>query len=160
MSRTHNYDISVSWTGNRGVGTSELRAYGRDHDVIAVGRPVIAASSDPEYRGDSSRWNPELEFVTALSQRHMLWYLHLCADEGINVISYSDDAHGTMTQASNGSGHFTEVVLRPKVTVRSSAMIEAAMRLHQEAHAKCFIANSVNFPVRYEPAVTVADNLP
>jgi organic hydroperoxide reductase OsmC/OhrA len=154
MSHTHNYDISVTWTGDRGTGTSGYRAYDRDHDVTADGRPAIAGSSDPAFRGDPGRWNPELGLTAALSQCHMLWYLHLCATAGVTVVAYTDDAHGVMAEDADGSGRFTEVVLRPRVTVASTDMIEAAKTLHREANAKCFIANSVNFPVRHEPVIT------
>jgi organic hydroperoxide reductase OsmC/OhrA len=157
MSRTHNYDISLTWTGNRGTGTSGYRAYDRDHDVTAAGRPAIAGSSDPAFRGDPARWNPELGLTAALSQCHMLWYLHLCATTGVTVVAYTDDAHGVMAEDADGSGRFTEVVLRPRVTVASADMIEAARTLHREANAKCFIANSVNFPVRHEPQITAPD---
>jgi organic hydroperoxide reductase OsmC/OhrA len=154
--RTHGYDVVVSWTGNRGSGTSGYKDYGRDHQVTAQGRPPIAASSDPLFRGDPARWNPELELVAALSQCHMLWYLHLCATAGVVVISYTDQANGTMTETDDGGGRFTEAVLRPRVEVASAAMIEAATSLHKEAQAKCFIAKSVNFPVRHEPVISVA----
>jgi len=156
MPRNHSYGVSVAWTGNRGTGTSGYREYGRDHDVGADGRPVIAGSSDPVFRGDAARWNPELELVAALSQCHMLWYLHLCAVAGVIVTSYTDHAGGTMAEAGDGSGRFTEVVLRPQVSVASPEMAQEAASLHEEAHAKCFIASSVNFPVRHEPVITVA----
>jgi organic hydroperoxide reductase OsmC/OhrA len=151
----HTYGVNVTWTGSRGGGTSGYRDYGRDHDVTAGGRPLIAGSSDPLFRGDPARWNPELELVAALSQCHMLWYLHLCAEAGVIVTSYYDDAAGTMTEADDGAGQFTEVVLRPRVTVASADMTEAAASLHREANAKCFIARSVNFPVRHEPLISV-----
>jgi organic hydroperoxide reductase OsmC/OhrA len=154
--RIHRYDVSLTWTGNRGTGTSGYRVYGRDHDVTADGRQAIAASSDPAFRGDPARWNPELELVAALSQCHMLWYLHLCALAGVVVTSYTDHADGTMTEDDDGGGRFTEVVLRPRVIIASPEMAEAAASLHKQAHAKCFIANSVNFPVRHEPAITAA----
>lgn len=153
MQRTHSYEVTVTWTGNRGTGTSGYRAYGRDHGVSAEGRPVIAASSEPLFRGDPARWNPELELTAALSQCHMLWYLHLCAESGVIVTSYTDEAMGKMNEEDDGSGRFTEVVLRPRVAVASPGMVDAAMRLHKEAHARCFIANSVNFPVRHEPVI-------
>ena len=156
MTRMHSYDVSVTWTGNRGTGTSGYRAYDRDHEVRADGPAAIAASSDPSFRGDPGRWNPELELTAALSQCHMLWFLHLCAIAGVTVTSYADDAHGVMAEDEDGGGRFTEVVLRPRVTVRDASMIEAALRLHAEASARCFIAASVNFPVRHEPEVTVA----
>ncbi len=157
MSRTHSYDVSVTWTGNRGTGTSGYRDYGRDHDVTAAGPGPIAASSDPAFRGDPGRWNPELELTAALAQCHMLWYLHLAATAGVVVTAYADDAHGTMAETADGGGYFTEVVLRPRVTVASADMIETAVSLHREARAKCFIANSVNFPVRHEPVTTAGD---
>ncbi len=151
--RTHDYDIRVTWTGNRGSGTSGYRDYDRDHDVSADGVPVIAASSDPAFRGDPHRWNPELELTAALTQCHMLWYLHLCAEAGVVVTAYADDARGVMAESADGGGRFTEVVLRPRVTVAVPEMIPAAGRLHADAGRKCFIANSVNFPVRHEPVI-------
>lgn len=154
MARTHSYGVSVSWTGNRGTGTSHYRAYGRDHVVSADGPPPIPASSDPLFRGDRDRWNPELELVAALSQCHMLWYLHVCAVAGVTVTRYQDSATGTMCEDDDGGGRFSEVTLRPQVTVATADMIDAAVSLHHDANAKCFIANSVNFPVRHEPAVT------
>ena len=150
--RTHRYEVTTTWTGNRGVGTSGYRDYGRDHDVAADGRPTISGSSDPTFRGDKSRWNPELELLAALSQCHMLSYLHVCTTAGVVVTAYEDVPYGLMAEASDGSGRFTEVTLRPRVTVADAGMVEKAQRLHEEASAKCFIANSVNFPVRHEPA--------
>lgn len=154
--RTHSYQVGVTWTGNKGTGTSGYRTYARDHQVTAAGVPPISGSSDAAFRGDPGRWNPELELTAALAQCHMLAYLHLCADAGVVVTGYSDEARGTMLETPGGGGHFTEVVLRPRVTVASPEMTAAALRLHDDAHAKCFIASSVSFPVRHEPSVTAA----
>jgi organic hydroperoxide reductase OsmC/OhrA len=156
MPRRHTYEVSVAWTGNQGSGTSGYRDYGRDHQVAAEGRQPIEASSEPLFRGDPARWNPELELTAALSQCHMLWYLHLCAVSGVVVTSYADEARGAMEETEDGSGQFSEVVLRPRVTVLSPDMVAAGVSLHEEAHAKCFIARSVNFPVRHEPVVAAA----
>ncbi len=166
--RSHRYRVRVAWTGNRGSGTSGYRAYSRDHEVTTGGTDEahepsgahvpepIAGSSDSAFRGDPGSWNPEQLLTAALSQCHMLWYLHLCAVTGVVVTGYSDRAVGTMTEDSAGSGRFTEVMLRPHVTVSSPDMIEKATGLHRDAHEKCFIANSVNFPVRHEPVVVPA----
>lgn len=154
--RTHRYDVTVAWTGNRGTGTSGYRDYGRDHEIAADGRPAINGSSDPAFRGDKTRWNPELELLAALSQCHMLSYLHVCTTAGVVVTAYQDSPHGIMAETADGGGHFTEVVLRPRVTVAAETMAAKAQELHEEASEKCFIASSVNFPVRHEPSVTVA----
>ncbi|HEV2376153.1 MAG TPA: OsmC family protein [Streptosporangiaceae bacterium] len=156
MRRTHTYDVTVTWTGNRGSGTTAYLDYGREHEITANGPPAIPASSDPVFRGERGRWNPEQQLTAALSACHMLWYLHLCSAAGVVVTAYSDDAHGVMAEAAEGGGHFTEVTLRPRVVVASAGMTGKAVSLHAEAAAKCYIANSVNFPVRHEPTVTVA----
>jgi organic hydroperoxide reductase OsmC/OhrA len=208
-SKTHSYGVSVTWTGNRGSGTSGYRDYDRSHEVSASGAPgpagpapaepagpgtagaspatdagprtagpspatdagprtagpspatdggprPIEGSSDPAFRGDRARWNPEQLLTAALAQCHMLWYLHLCAATGVVVTGYADEAVGTMREDPDGGGRFTEVVLRPRVTVQSADMIERAASLHREAHEKCFIASSVAFPVRHKPVISIA----
>jgi organic hydroperoxide reductase OsmC/OhrA len=154
--KPHRYEVAVAWTGNRGEGTAGYRAYARDHEVSCDGKPAIAASSEPMFRGDPARWNPEELLVAALSQCHLLWYLHLCSVSGVVVVAYEDRAEGVMVQTDDGGGRFTEVTLRPTVTVAEESMIEPALELHARAHEHCFIANSVNFPVRHEPETLVA----
>lgn len=153
---THNYNVVVTWTGNQGSGTSGYRDYSRAHDVVADGPAPIAGSSDPSYRGESSRWNPEQLLVASLAQCHMLWYLHLCSDAGVVVHQYRDQAFGAMAVSKEG-GKFTEVVLRPHVTVATAEMADTAISLHERANKACFIANSVNFPVSHEPTITVSE---
>ncbi|MEV4013702.1 OsmC family protein [Nonomuraea angiospora] len=152
MTREHTYPVVVTWTGDKGTGTSGYRDYGREHELTTEGPPAIAGSSDPAFRGDPTRWNPEQLLVGSLSQCHMLSYLHKCAVAGVIVTEYVDNAVGTMAQTTDG-GHFTEVVLRPSVTVTSPEMADAAAELHEDAHKACFIASSVNFPVRVEPTI-------
>ncbi|MGA7814568.1 OsmC family protein [Caballeronia sp.] len=155
MPKLHTYSTQVVWTGDLGSGTSRYDAYSRDHLVSVANKPDISASSDPAFRGDPKHHNPEELFVASISSCHMLWYLHLCATNGIVVTGYMDEAMGTMEESANGSGRFTDVLLRPRVTIGASGHIALAERLHDEAHRFCFIANSVNFPVRCEPATEV-----
>jgi len=154
--RTHHYEVTVVWTGARSEGTADYRAYGRDHEVTADGTPAIPGSSEPAFRGDPSRWNPEQLLVASLSQCHLLWYLHLCTASGVVVVAYEDHPQGVMTETEDGGGRFTEVTLAPVVTVAEASMSEAALELHGRAHELCFIANSVNFPVRHVPEVRVS----
>jgi organic hydroperoxide reductase OsmC/OhrA len=162
VSKVHHYEVEVVWTGNRGPGTSAYTAYRRDHELRAPGKPVIAGSSDPRFRGDAARWNPEELLVASLSACHKLWYLHLCADAGVVVTSYVDRAEGIMIEEDGGGGQFASVVLRPKVTIRPESDAALAERLHQAAHEKCFIARSASFPVTHEAMVVRArtDALP
>lgn len=156
MAKTHRYEVTVTWTGDRGEGTSSYRTYSRDHEVDAAGRPPIAGSSDPTFRGDPGRWNPEQLLVASLSQCHMLWYLHLCAVGGVVVTGYVDRPVGTMAESVDGGGRFVEVLLRPQVTVAAERMVDRAVAAHEQAHRMCFVANSVNFPIRHEPVVRFA----
>lgn len=155
MEREHRYTVVVEWTGNRGPGTSSYRSYGREHEVRVPGKRTIAGSSDPAFRGDGGRWNPEELLVVSLSQCHMLWYLHLAADAGIAVLAYRDAPEGVMVETADGGGKFSSVVLKPQVVVAAGADHERALALHHAAHKKCFIANSVNFPVSCQAACVV-----
>ncbi len=150
--RSHRYPVNVTWTGNRGSGTSSYRAYGREHEITAGSKPPIPGSSDPAFRGDPGRWNPEEMLVSTLSTCHMLWYLHLAAEAGVVVVGYADAAEGLMAEHPVSGGAFTGVTLRPRVTI-SAGDPAVAVHLHHEAHAKCFIANSVNFPVGCEAEI-------
>jgi organic hydroperoxide reductase OsmC/OhrA len=149
VSKEHSYEVTVRWTGN--PGTATYRGYDRGHDVAAAGKPVIEASADPAFLGTADRWSPEDLLVASLSQCHMLTYLALCARSGVVVTDYEDSATGLMLETPGHSGHFTEVRLSPVVTVADEAMTEKAAALHEEAHRDCFVANSVNFPVRHQP---------
>jgi organic hydroperoxide reductase OsmC/OhrA len=157
MSHAHHYSARVEWTGNRGTGTASYRTYGRDHRILIEGKPPIPGSADPAFHGDPTRHNPEEMLVAALSACHMLWYLHLCADAGVIVTGYVDRAEGEMVQEPDGGGCFTNVVLHPEVTLAAGADRAKAESLHAAAHAKCFIARSVNFPVTHEAVVREAD---
>ncbi|QTE31129.1 OsmC family protein [Pengzhenrongella sicca] len=172
MGALHSYTVNVTWTGAGDTGTSSYTAYGRDHEVVIAGRPVILGSADPAFRGDTSRYSPEQLFVAALSECHMLWFLHQAANDGLVVVGYSDDAVGTMRVESAGAGQFTDVVMRPHVTVRVPAAevddADAAddravtdarlLTVHQRAHDHCFLSRSVNFPVLLEPTRFVTEH--
>lgn len=148
----HRFTTTLTWTGNRGTGTSNYRAYGRDHEIGAAGKSsAIPCSSTPVFRGDKERYNPEELLIGSLSGCHMLWFLHLCAQAGLVVTAYADNAEGTMQLNADGSGRFSEVVLRPRAEYVEAPSREKLEELHHRAHEMCFIARSVNFPVRCEP---------
>jgi organic hydroperoxide reductase OsmC/OhrA len=154
--RTHEYRISTRWTGNLGSGTSAYAAYSRDHEWTGEGKAAsIAGSSDPAFRGDPARYNPEELLLGALANCHMLWVLHLCADAGIVVTEYTDDARGEMVEHADGSGEMTLVVLRPRMRITDPARAKDVPAIHDRAHAVCCLARSVSFPVRHEPVVLV-----
>jgi organic hydroperoxide reductase OsmC/OhrA len=154
--KTHTYHIDLRWTGNTGQGTANYRAYKRFHEITAVGKPPIPGSSDSAFRGDKTRYNPEELLIASLSACHMLWYLHLCADAQIVVTDYVDRPTGSMVETEDGGGQFIEVLLKPIVTVKDGSDLTLVEQLHQKAHHLCFIANSVNFPVRCEPSTQLA----
>jgi organic hydroperoxide reductase OsmC/OhrA len=150
MKRQHHYKATLTWTGNQGEGTISSSKYQRSHTVEIQGKPLILASSDVPFRGESTKHNPEDFFISALSACHMLWYLHLCADAGVVVTAYIDEVSGTMEEKETAGGYFSEVILHPVITLQYKSMQELAEQMHQEANKKCFIANSCNFPVQHK----------
>jgi organic hydroperoxide reductase OsmC/OhrA len=152
MAHEHSYAIMTTWTGNRGAGTKDYRAYARDHEIFAAGKIApVAGSSDKNFLGDPARYNPEELLVASLSACHMLWFLHLCAVAGIVVTDYRDAATGRMGEHADGAGEFTAVTLHPEVVITDAGRIAEATELHAKAHQLCFIARSVNFPVEHKP---------
>ena len=147
--KSHHYKTSLEWTGNRGSGTSDYRAYDRDHIIRIDGKPEIQGSSDPSFRGDPARHNPEELLVASLSACHMLCFLHLCSENDIKVIEYTDNATGTMQEDGKGGGRFIEVILYPNVIIQEAGNCDLANALHEKAHKMCFIASSCNFPVKH-----------
>jgi organic hydroperoxide reductase OsmC/OhrA len=163
----HQFSVDLTWTGARDEGTATYTSYGRDHLLTSGARPPLPGTSDPGFRGDPARWSPEDLLVGALAQCHMLWFLHLAANAGVAVVGYSDAASGTMRIEAAGHGQFTEVVLRPRVTVRTTTLADGTAvddvllaGIHHRAQEHCFIARSVNFPVRHEAAPLTYEQRP
>ncbi len=151
MENKHTYNLTIKWTGNTGKGTESYRAYERSHSVLISNKQEILCSSDPSFRGDETKHNPEELFLASIASCHMLWYLHLCSEAGIVVVDYSDNATGIMKETADGGGHFTEVTLHPSVKITDEERIDEANALHKKANQLCFIANSCNFPIYHEP---------
>ncbi|PVW04667.1 peroxiredoxin [Microbacterium sp. Gd 4-13] len=156
MNGEHTYRLRAQWTGDRGTGTSGYRDYDRSVTIDVEGKPALLASADVPFRGDPERWNPEDLLLASLSECHLLSYLYACVKVGVVVVGYEDDATATLLEDGRGGGAFTEVTLRPRVTVADASMTDAATAAHAQAREWCFIANSVNFPVRHEPRILVA----
>lgn len=156
--KKHYYSAELKWTGNTGSGTSNYTAYDRTF-VIETGdikvQPILG-SADPTFRGDAKRYNPEEMLLHSVSSCHMLWYLHLCADNGVVVLSYTDKPSGEMTEEmSSGVGQFTGILLKPIIRIENEQQLKKAHELHAKAHQMCFVANSLNFPIKIQPTISI-----
>lgn len=156
MPDSHTYTAQVTWTGNRGNGTRSYQAYDRNWEVTTPGKAPILCSNDPLLGGDPALHNPEDMLLSALSACHMLWYLHLASTQKIVVTAYTDAPVGEADVAPDGTGRFTSATLRPVITLAAGTDIAVADGIHDDIHARCFIAQSVRFPVGYEPTYEIA----
>lgn len=152
----HHYAIAITWTGNTGEGTRTIRSYSRDHDVASDGRDTIRGSSDPAFRGDPARWNPEQLYLASIAQCHMLWYLGLAAQAGVIVIDYEDHPTGIMIEDASGAGRFESVTLNPVVTISADSDTGLAAGLHDRVADYCFIARSINTPIHHDVTIREA----
>jgi organic hydroperoxide reductase OsmC/OhrA len=153
--KVHSYQTDLTWIGHT-EKVSSFKRHNRAYVLESHSKPPIPGSSDPGFRGDPSRWNPEDLLVAALSSCHHLFFMYLCGQAGIEVLRYEDHADGTMEENPDGSGQFTQVTLRPKVRLAPGSDVKKAEGIHHASHEKCFIARSVTFPVRNEPVFEVA----
>lgn len=154
--RQHQYTARLVWDGNTGEGTATYQGYRRDYHLELAGKPDLAGSADQQFRGAADRYNPEDLMLAAVSACHMLSYLALCARYGITVLTYEDDAQGTVALLPNGAGRFEEFVLHPRVRIAAGADAARALDLHDTAHQQCFIANSCSAPIRHQPIIETA----
>ncbi len=157
MAKEHDYACRVDWTGNRGDGTRTYLGYDRTWDVATPGKPSIRCSNDPLLGGNPALPNPEDLLLASLSACHMLWYLHLASSVKIIVHRYTDNPLGTGEVHPNGSGRFLRAILRPAIVVAAGTNLEQAEAIHHDVHRYCFIAQSVNFPIRYAPTFEVLE---
>lgn len=155
----HYYTAEIKWTGNNGVGTERYNSYNRSHEISIIQKPVLFGSADPTFLGDKTKHNPEELLLSSISACHMLWYLHLCAEQRVVVVNYIDRVAGELRIFENGSGKFDSVTLNPLVAVKAESMVPKAIKLHEDAHKMCFISNSVNFPVHHHSKIEVKKNL-
>jgi organic hydroperoxide reductase OsmC/OhrA len=157
MDQLHHYKLTATWKGNKGSGTSGVKAYDRSHTISIPNKPNLDLTTDNPFVGDKTKLNPEDLLVSAVSSCHMLSYLYICAMEGVVVTDYFDNATGVMVEYEEGGGQFKEITLNPVVTVAEQSMIEKSIKLHHKAHDICYIANSVNFEVRNNPVSKLHD---
>lgn len=155
MPPSHRFDCRLVWTGAREGPIVKYETYSREVRVDFPGKGSLKMSSAAVFRGDPAIHDPEDLLVASLSACHFLSYAALCARAKIQVISYEDEASGVMEHTGGRTFKFTDVLLKPKVTLAAGSDAEKAKALHEDAHAECFIAASVNFPVRHEPTIIV-----
>ncbi|MBL0286511.1 MAG: OsmC family protein [Bacteroidetes bacterium] len=151
MSNKINYKLIMAWLGNEGTGTSGYKHYKRDFVVVGEGKPPISGSSDVHFLGDIEKYNPEEMLLMSVSSCHMLWFLHLCAVSDVVVSEYSDEPTGVLEIFADGGGKFSEITLRPIISIIGQPSIEQLNSLQEKANKLCFIANSLNIKINHEP---------
>ena len=151
----HLFNAEINWNSNQIQEDSTKRFYSKSHKIVIEGKPVLNVSAAKAFKGDPELYNPEDLLLSSLVSCHMMSYLYVCSQNGIEVLEYSDNAEATLEVAADGSGHFVEVLLKPKVKISNSDKIELALELHKKANELCFIANSCNFSVLHEASCEV-----
>lgn len=154
------FNVSVTWKSH---GKTENSSFSRDHIVSAAGMPDLAGSSAKEFKGSANRWNPEQLLLAALTQCHMMTFLYLAHQRGVNVLSYTDNSIGTVTRDSDGvGGSFTQIDLRPHTVVAvhdasAPELLEQIKEIHEKVPKHCFIARSLAVPVSVTPTLEILE---
>lgn len=156
--RTHDYRATTTWVGRTPDEPWDYPTYSRSYTVSVIGKPDLSGSATPVFHGNHEKHNPEDLFLAAVSACHMLSYLALCARRGVEVLHYVDEARGVLELHREGGGQFTEIELRPCVTLAGEADAALAEALHTRAHELCFIANSCRCPIQLAAEVHATTN--
>jgi len=156
MTFKHLFKAAINWTSNQNQEQSGRKFYSKSHQIKIEGKPVLDVSAAKAFKGDPELYNPEDLLLSSLVSCHMMSYLYVCSQNGIEVVDYSDNAEAILEVAPDGSGRFTEVRLNPKVKIANPDKIQEALELHTKANQLCFIANSCNFPVLHDATCETA----
>ncbi len=135
------FKVQAKWSSKNALDVS---INGKTHQVFIDDKSPLTVSAAKAFKGDETKYNPEDLLLSALASCHMMSYFYVCAQNGIELIDYKDEAVGVLELKADGSGAFTSVVLNPVVTISKSEMIDKAVSLHKEAHSICFIAHPCN----------------
>jgi len=146
----HLFKAEANWTSSPNPEQSASKFYSKSHKIVIEGKPVLNVSAAKAFKGDPELYNPEDLLLSSLVSCHMMSYLYVCSQNGIEILEYSDNAEATLEVSPDGSGRFVEVVLKPKVKISNPDKTDLALELHTKANQLCFIANSCNFPVLHE----------
>ncbi|MEN8816452.1 MAG: OsmC family protein [Nonlabens sp.] len=146
MRKQFQFEVLTEW--QKGVQINS-----KTHTSKIVGKPDLQISAAREFKGEASKHNPEDLLLSALSSCHMMSYFYVCQQNNIDILDYKDLATGILELKEDSSGGFIEVILNPVITLRDNQQKEWALQLHKKAHELCFIANSVNFPIKIIPII-------
>ncbi|OXB02804.1 OsmC family protein [Flavobacterium pectinovorum] len=146
----HLFKAELNWASSPNPEQSASKFYSKSHKIVIEGKPVLNVSAAKAFKGDPELYNPEDLLLSSLVSCHMMSYLYVCSQNGIEILEYSDNAEATLEVNPDGSGRFVEVLLNPKVKISNQDKIDLAIELHTKANQLCFIANSCNFPVLHE----------
>ncbi|OOV19551.1 OsmC family protein [Flavobacterium sp. LM4] len=152
----HFFKATINWTSNQNQEQSVKKNYSKTHQIKIEGKPILDVSAAKAFKGDPELYNPEDLLLSSLVSCHMMSYLYVCSQNGIEVLEYTDNAEATLEVTADGSGRFTEVRLHPKVKIANVDKMQEALELHIKANQLCFIANSCNFPVLHNATCETA----
>lgn len=151
MAFKHIFKLALNWFSTEKIPSPKFKVYSKSHRISIEGKADLEISAAKVFKGDPALYNPEDLLLSSLVSCHMMSYLYVCAQNNIEVLSYSDHAEATLEVDSDGTGRFVEVILKPEVVILNQDQIALALDLHKKANQLCFIANSCNFPVLHYP---------
>ena len=151
MSEDHTFHTTLQWPADPAQEKPPTATFSRNGILGSPGHPDIVGGSPPVFGGVTDRYNPEELMTLSLSECHMLTFLSLAAKKQVAVLAYEDRATGRLGKGPSGKMQMEHVMLRPKVTVAKGTDLAMVNAMHEKAHAYCFMANSVNFPVENAP---------
>ncbi|MDW5291019.1 OsmC family protein [Formosa sp. PL04] len=155
MLTTFQFKIQNHWDLETALIEKQSGGSLKTHQVFLEDGKTFEVSAAKAFKGDASKYNPEELLMAALSSCHFMSYIYVCEQAGIFILKYSDNVEGFLKLNDDGSGAFTKIILKPKVTIKTVELKELAEALHTKAGRLCFIANSCAFEIEYKPRILI-----
>ena len=123
------------------------------HATVHVdGAPDLRSAPPLDFDGPGDAWSPE-HLLLAAVQTCFLFTLRVVAQASrVDFVALDVAAEGAVDRR-DGQLRFTEIVLRPRLTVRSGVDRDRAMRALEKSEKACLVSASLATPIRLEPEI-------
>jgi len=141
MELSYRYQASAHWIAAR-------------HGVVEAENipDKIYFAPPPEFEGEGDKWTPEHLLVAALSSCFVATFRAFAEFAKFDAVALAVTCEGVLTKEQGGY-RFTQVFVRPVLTIAHEGDRERGLRLLQKTERACFISRSLNSKITLEPTV-------
>jgi peroxiredoxin-like protein len=120
--------------------------------VSSIGLPELRTAPPLDYDGPGDAWSPEHLLLAAVETCFLFTLRAVARASKLEFQALELDAQGTVDR-QDGVTRFTEIVLRPRLTVAPGADRARAAAVLEKSEKACLVSASLSTPIRLAPEI-------